>query len=521
MYAVTPWTVDRTVPVVTILAPAPSAAVKGAFTVTGTATDTASVVVAVSGVAGTETASVTNGVWTASFSGVADGTRTITATQTDAAGNAGTSQVSVVVDGTAPAVTITDPAALSNSSSKSIGYTVTETGSGVASATCVLNGITLSPCDNPVNFAGFGSGNYVLTVIVIDAAGNSGSDSTSWTVDDAAPQPGIDEPWSGSATNDTTPPFAGWAGTESGDNASVTVRLYTGLTATGTPTTQPATVVDGRWGINWPTTLSDGDYTVVVAQGDQAGNTGTSYAVTFRVDTDLPMAQFDSGPIEGSSSSSTSASFGFSSTDTDVDYYLCSLDGAGSAPCVGGVTVTNLVDGLHTFSVTAVDFAGNSSPSVTRSWTVVTTPPSVVISSPATGAVVGASLTVTGTASGATGNVTVTVSGEDPASVPVTGGTWTATFGGLAEGPYTVVASMQDSVGNTGTSATVTITVDTTAPTVSISAGPANGSTDNSTSATFGFSSAATDLAGYACDIDGQGFAPCTSTKTVLGLAEG
>mgnify|MGYP003344882645 CR=1 FL=1 len=50
----------------------------------------------------------------------------------------------------------------------------------------------------------------------------------------------------------------------------------------------------------------------------------------------------------------------------------------------------------------------------------------------------------------------------------------------------------------------VTFTVDQTAPSVSITSGPANASTATTSWATFGFSSADSDLLGYLCDLDGR-----------------
>ena len=53
----------------------------------------------------------------------------------------------------------------------------------------------------------------------------------------------------------------------------------------------------------------------------------------------------------------------------------------------------------------------------------------------------------------------------------LTGGTWTATATTIADGSHTVTASAVDAAGNPG-SATQTLTVDTTPPTVTITGGP-------------------------------------------------
>jgi hypothetical protein len=70
----------------------------------------------------------------------------------------------------------------------------------------------------------------------------------------------------------------------------VTVQIYSGTSATGTPVqTKTAT----RSGATWSTsasTLAAGTYTAQATQADSAGNTGTSSANTFTVDTTKPTA---------------------------------------------------------------------------------------------------------------------------------------------------------------------------------------------------------------------------------------
>jgi len=74
-----------------------------------------------------------------------------------------------------------------------------------------------------------------------------------------------------------------------------------------------------------------------------------------------------------------------------------------------------------------------------------------------------------------------------------------------------------DAAGNTGSAASYTWTVDTTAPTASITASPTNPS--NNASQSFSFSSEAG--ATFQCALDGGAFAPCSSPKGYTGLADG
>src|SRR5207245_1146636 len=91
------------------------------------------------------------------------------------------------------------------------------------------------------------------------------------------------------------------------------------------------------------------------------------------------------------------------------------------------------------------------------------------------------------------------------------------TYSGLADGSHTFQVKATDAAGNTGTAASYTWTVDTTAPTASITASPSNPS--NNASPSFSFSSEAG--ATFQCALDGAAFASCTSPKSYSSLVEG
>ena len=95
-----------------------------------------------------------------------------------------------------------------------------------------------------------------------------------------------------------------------------------------------------------------------------------------------------------------------------------------------------------------------------------------------------------------------------------------------ADGSYTVHVQATDSLSNaqTGTSyaAASSYALDLTAPTQtpSITAGPANGSIVASTSASFSFTDTESGVT-LQCQLDGGGFAACTSPKSYTSLAQG
>jgi hypothetical protein len=148
------------------------------------------------------------------------------------------------------------------------------------------------------------------------SAQNAGSAFTTAS-DWVAPAVTLTTPANGSATRSTTPALSGGAGNATGDNTTVTVKIYSGSSTAGTllQTKNPT-----RSGATWTTTastLSAGTYTAQATQTDIAGNTGTSTANTFTVDTTKPtatsvVATNKSGGTAGKIQSGDTATFTYS-----------------------------------------------------------------------------------------------------------------------------------------------------------------------------------------------------------------
>ena len=75
----------------------------------------------------------------------------------------------------------------------------------------------------------------------------------------------------------------------SADNATVSVALYSGPTATGSPlqTVNPTVSGGGTWSVSESALAANAQYTVKVTQGDAAGNSGSATS-TFVIDTVAP-----------------------------------------------------------------------------------------------------------------------------------------------------------------------------------------------------------------------------------------
>jgi hypothetical protein len=129
-------------------------------------------------------------------------------------------------------------------------------------------------------------GTYLVRATQGDRAGNTATADRVVTLDTTAPAVAIAGPVAGqSFTAPARPPITGTAGTASGDAATVTLALYDGYAAAGTPRETLSATVDGTGAFATApgADLPAGTYTVQAAQSDDLGHAGSSPAVTFVV----------------------------------------------------------------------------------------------------------------------------------------------------------------------------------------------------------------------------------------------
>ena len=446
------------------------------------------------------------------LSGLAAGSHTFQVRATDAAGNVDPTPASHTwtVDLAAPETAIGGgPAGATSSTAATFDFSANEAGSTFE---CRLDGAAFAPCSSPKTYSGLAEGAHGFEVRATDPAGNTDATpaSRSWTVDVTAPgAPAITSPADGSVSASATVSVSGTA------EPGASVEVFDGAVSKGFTTASGA----GSW-TKALTGLADGAHALTARASDPAGNTSpASASVTVTVDTAAPNTIVTTGPL--GSTSSTSASFTFSADEAGATFE-CSLDGAAFAPCVSPKTYGGLTESAHSFQVRATDSAGNTDPTpASRSWTVdVTAPGAPVITSPADGSVsASATVSLSGTAeAGASLEVFDGAVSKGFATAGV-GGSWTKALTGLADGSHSFTARASDAAGNSSPpSASVTVTVDTTAPQTTITASPSDPT--RAADAVFDF---AADEAGatFECSLDGAAFAPCTGPKTYSGLAEG
>jgi hypothetical protein len=258
-------------------------------------------------VAQTLTATRSGTSWSTTAAALAQGTYTAQATQTDAGANTGTSNANTFSVNAPPSVTInqradqadptkTTPIRWTVTFSESVtGFTagdLNRTGSSTGGSAAV----TGSGTTYEVSLTGTPSNGTIAFDVpsgrAQDASGLGNTASTSTdnvvTFDTAGPSVTLTAPANGSRTADTTPTISGGAGGGATDSNTVTVQIFNG---TGTGGTVAQTLTATRSGTSWSTTaaaLTEGIYTARATQTDVAGNTGTSNANTFTIDTTGP-----------------------------------------------------------------------------------------------------------------------------------------------------------------------------------------------------------------------------------------
>jgi hypothetical protein len=96
---------------------------------------------------------------------------------------------------------------------------------------------------------------------------------------------------------------------------------------------------------------------------------------SFSAETTPPVASITAGPAEGSATNDASPTFFLASSEAGSTF-VCRYDSGPFAACSSPHTrATSLADGVHSFSVKAIDAPGNESTVVSRSFTVDTKRP--------------------------------------------------------------------------------------------------------------------------------------------------
>lgn len=506
-------TVDTTAPVVTIANPVSGDDLVGnsgaaALTVSGHATEGQFVEVTFrDSLDATVTGQATidgAGNWVLAgtdISSLAQGTITIEAHTTDAAGNRSlTATHDFEFDKTAPAAPVitgwSDDTGIADGTTSDT--TITFTGTAEAGATVqVYRGgglVATTTADGDGNWmvttSELGEGYAAFEARATDEAGNRSGWSNAVTI-------GID------TTAPATPAITGW----SNDSGTPGDGLTNDNTITFTGTGQVgSTVVIMEGGVElgtayiggsgtWSFTtapLADGDYSFTAAARDGAGNTSDeTAAIDIEVDRSAPAVPViagwseDTGNADNQTTDNTITFNGTAEANTTINIHVgASVVATTTTDGDGNWTVTTgtMPDGFTYFYASAVDEAGNTSARTdTIAINIDTTPPGAPeITGPTNDNGVATDdgvssynwTQLSGTAAAGTTRVVVYNNGVEAGTAFVSGGTWTLLVSSLAEGSHEFTAVGLDYVGNeSGESNTVEFTVDLTPPSVPVITG--------------------------------------------------
>jgi hypothetical protein len=449
-------------------------------------------------VVSTATAAGTGGAWSSGGASpaLASGTYTAVAVQPSSLGNpAGKSNtVTFVVSTASPTVTLNQPKSLSNDTTPSFtGYAsdttqvtvqiykgTTAEGPPVASATAEGNASNWASGEAGPPLS---NGQYTAVAVQPSSLGNAPgkSNTVTFTVDTSPPGVTLNQPKSPSGN--TTPSFTGSAS----DTETVTIHIYAGSKAEGTPVSNAAASgTGGGWSSGQASpALASGQYTAIAVQPSSLGNSpGSSSPVTFVVDTSSPTVTLNQPP---SPSKDTTPPFSGNASDTTkVAVHIYDSKSAEVATATasgnGGAWSTEnepaLASGSYTAIATQESSLGNAAGVSNQvAFTVNTAAPTVTLNSPALRSN-NTTPSFTGTGSDTTLLTVKVYQGTNTEATPVstasaagTGGGWTSgtVSPALPNGQYTAVAYQPSSLGNaTGKSLAVTFTVDTNSPTVTL-----------------------------------------------------
>lgn len=478
---------------------------------------------------------VTPGASTASGTvTLADGNHTLTASIKDKTGNQATASSTFSVDTTAPSIHITQPApgAIQNFASAQIQVQYGDNENiNTASFKITIDGVdqtsffTVTATGASASLPGpFGEGSHTIAAQIADQTGNVGQTSSTFVVDTIKPVLTLVSPVG--PINTTSPSaLAQYSDSGTGINTGSVHVFVDGSDVTSAFSVASTSVTGTLAG------LSEGTHQFRVTVADRAGNVADQ-SVSFLVDVTPPAISF-TAPANNVFINNTQPAVTLNYSDSGAGINQASLHiflQAGSSPeteitsafTIGASqangtigTPTPLTPGTYKLRAQVLDNAGNSSTAISA-FQVDTQPPTYVIQLPAANSFLNT----------ATPSLLVTYqddsSGVDPAqfAIRVDGVdrtnrlTVTATSASgallagdaLADGTHQVEVTVVDRAGNQAPIVPQSFLVDTTPPTISISA-PGSGSFTNNNlfpiSVTYADSGSGIDITKFHLTIDG------------------
>ena len=322
---------------------------------------------------------------------LSEGTHTLYVQERDAAGNwSASGSRAVVIDTTAPALTINDASAnlvtpvnqasysgvtgTCSTTDGSVTVSFTKTPSAPVTLTAACSAGSWSA--GAANLSPFTDGTVTITAMQTDAATNSASVSTTTTKDTAAPNtPTV----TGTTPTSSVTPTWTWTSGGGGGSGTYRYKLNSADLTTGASETTGATFTASP-------ALSEGTHTLYVQERDAAGNWSASGSRAVVIDTTAPNAPAVTGTTPTANTTPTwSWSSGGNGGNGTYRYKLNDPNLSTGATETASTTFTPgtaLSEATHTLYVQERDAAGNWSTSGSFAIQVVTPPAAPTLSTP-------------------------------------------------------------------------------------------------------------------------------------------
>jgi hypothetical protein len=424
----------------------------------------------------------------------------------------------LTIDTINPTVSITTPPNNTNSSNNGLDFNFTSSDTNLDSCwysndTMSIN-TTLASCTNLTTVT-WSEGQHNVTIWVNDSAGNINSTTITFTIDSTNPQISITTP-----TNNTTSSNTGLDINYTKSDTNLDSCWYSNDSMSINTTLASCTNLTT---ITW----SEGQHNVTIWVNDSIGNENSS-SITFTIDSTNPSISITT-PTNNTNSSNTGLNINYTAPGASSCWYSndTMLVNTTLTSCINLTTVI-WSEGQHNLTIWINDSIGNeNSSSIT--FTIDTAAPSINFTGPSTttGNQTQNAIWANITASENTTSIeTITIYIYNSSFDLVNSTTGTTSplfinFTELSDGTYYLNATVNDSAGNLNNTETITITIDSGAPTVTLIS-PSNNSWQNNGSAVFTYS--ATDTTLNNCTLYGDfnttWLANETNTSVVSGVQD-
>jgi len=339
--------------------------------------------------------------------------------------------------------------------------------------TTLIGTDTTSPYS--IVWANVPSGTYSLTAKATDSTGATATSAARTIRVNTLPSVSLTAPANGANfIPGSTIALTATATDSDADGTVSKVDFFDGATLAASATAAPYSATLAN--------LAPGTHVLTARATDNLGVSTTSAAVTVRVD--APPGVNITAPANNAIFTAP-ANITIAATATDTDGTVTKVDFFDGATLIGtataapySVTLANAALGSHSFTARATDDLGAVTTSSAIN-VVVNAPPTVAITSPASGAsfIAPASITLTATAADSDGTIQKVdfFQGGTNLIATATSAPYTVNWSSVAPGSYSVTAVATDNRNATTTSAPVSVTLVANAlPTVSLTS-PASG----------------------------------------------